>query len=110
MAALASRKLFFLDSRTTPATVVGRLAREMKVPTVARDVFLDDAAAEAKDAGGAAGALDAAWGRLLEIAAKNGQAVLIAHPHRESVEFLARKLPEAVRTGPRPVRVAELLD
>ncbi len=104
------RRLFFLDSRTTPATAIGRVAREVKVPVLSRDVFLDDAAAEAKDAGGPPGALEAAWERALAIAAKKGHVVVIAHPHPETVEFLLRKLPELSRTGPLPVRVAELLD
>ncbi|MGE5347238.1 MAG: divergent polysaccharide deacetylase family protein [Acidithiobacillales bacterium] len=110
LAVVKERRLFFLDSRTTPATAVGRLAREMGVPVLSRDVFLDDAAAEAKDAGGTPGALEAAWERALALAAKKGHAVVIAHPHRETVEFLLRKLPELSRTGPLPVRVAELLD
>jgi polysaccharide deacetylase 2 family uncharacterized protein YibQ len=110
LAVVKERGLFFLDSRTTPATVVARVARELNVPVLSRDVFLDDAEAEARDAGGATGALEAAWERALGVAAKSGHAVLIAHPHRESVEFLLRKLPEIARTGPRPVRVAELLD
>ncbi len=110
LAVVKERRLFFLDSRTTPATVIGRLAREMSVPVLSRDVFLDDAAAEAKDTGGAPAALEAAWERALEVAAKKGQAVVIAHPHPETVEFLLRKLPELSRTGPLPVRVAELLD
>jgi polysaccharide deacetylase 2 family uncharacterized protein YibQ len=78
--------------------VVGQLAREMKVPVLARDVFLDDAGSASKDAGGAPGALEAAWDRALAVAAKNGHAVVIAHPHRETIAFL-RSSP---RTGPSP--------
>ena len=53
---LARRGLFFLDSRTTDATVAGEAAREERVPAVSRRVFLDDVATEAevsKAAGGA---------------------------------------------------------
>jgi uncharacterized protein len=110
LAVVKGRGLFFLDSRTTPATVVERVAREMKVPCLARDVFLDDAATEAKDPAGPAGALSASWERALTVAARNGHAVLIAHPHRESVEFLLKALPGLSRRGPRPVRITELLD
>lgn len=110
LSVVRERGLFVLDSRTTPATVVERLAREMRVPVLARDVFLDDAAAEAKDAGGAPGALEAAWERALGVAAKTGRAVVIAHPHPETIGFLLRRLPDLSRAGPRPVRVAELLD
>jgi len=110
LSVVRERGLFFLDSRTTPATVVGRIAREMKVPVLARDVFLDDAAAEASDAGGTPAALETAWDRALGVAAKNGHVIVIAHPHPETIAFLLRKLPGISRTGPLPVRVAELLD
>ena len=40
------RGLFFLDSRTTNASVAGAEAAAMRVPFLARDVFLDDVAAE----------------------------------------------------------------
>jgi len=105
-----ARGLFFLDSRTTPATAGERLARELKMPVLARDVFLDDAAAEASDPAGGPGALEVAWDRTVALAAKNGRCVVIAHPHRESVEFLLRQLPALGSHGLRAVRVAELLD
>jgi len=110
LAVVKERGLFFLDSRTTLATVGERLAREMKVPVLARDVFLDDSATEAKDPGGPAGALESAWERALGLAERSGRAVVIAHPHRESVEFLARRLAGLPKGGPRAVRVSELLD
>lgn len=37
-----SRGLFFLDSKTTPKTVVEEIAKEVGVPYIGRDVFLDD--------------------------------------------------------------------
>src|SRR5258708_20591363 len=37
-----ARGLLFLDSRTTPETVGDQLAQELGVPSVARNVFLDD--------------------------------------------------------------------
>ena len=36
-----SRGLLFLDSRTTAATVAARLAADIGVPHVSRDVFID---------------------------------------------------------------------
>jgi polysaccharide deacetylase 2 family uncharacterized protein YibQ len=102
--------LFFLDSRTTRATAGGRLARELKVPVLGRDVFLDDAASEASDPEGAPGALETAWERALSLAGKSGRAIVIAHPHRESVEFLQRQLPALGGRGLLAVRVSELLD
>ncbi len=43
---LSDRGLFFLDSRTTDATVAERTAEEASVPAVSRRVFLDDVETE----------------------------------------------------------------
>ncbi len=101
--------LFFLDSRTTPATLGESTARALGVPFLSRDVFLDDAAAEAKDPAGPPGALDAAWERAVSLAASKGEAVVIGHPHRESVAFLAAALPKLAARGVRPVKVSEIV-
>lgn len=39
---LKKRKLYFLDSRTTPLTVAMKVAKEEGIPTMERRVFLDD--------------------------------------------------------------------
>jgi polysaccharide deacetylase 2 family uncharacterized protein YibQ len=107
--AVKEKGLFFLDSRTTPATQVAKIARLVGVPFLSRDVFLDDAAAESRDPGGTPGALDAAWSHALSVAATKGEAVVIGHPHRESVGFLAEALPKLAARGLRPVKVSELV-
>jgi len=104
---VGARGLFFLDSRTTPATVAESEARRLGIPTVARDVFLDDAATEASAPGGAAGALAAAWRDALAKAAKKGSCVLVAHPRRETLDFLEAHLAGA---PVRRVRVSQLAD
>ena len=102
--------LFFLDSRTTPASVVGLEASKLGVPYLARDVFLDDAAAESADPGGAPGALETAWEKGVSLAKKRGQAILIGHPRKETLAFLSEKLGLlGGKEGPRAVRVSELV-
>jgi uncharacterized protein len=102
------RGLFFLDSRTTNASVAGAEAAAMRVPFLARDVFLDDVAAETKN--GVPEALDAAWERTLALAAKKGQAIVIGHPRKETLAFLSEKLGLlGKKEGPRAVRVSELV-
>lgn len=86
MTGIARRGLYFLDSRTTPHTVAETTARELDVPTIRRDVFLDHERTEKY--------LEAAYSRSLAIARKRGQAVVIAHPHAITVNFLQRKLAE----------------
>jgi polysaccharide deacetylase 2 family uncharacterized protein YibQ len=103
------RGLFFLDSRTTGASVVGTEAAEMHVPFLARDVFLDDVATELSAKGGTPEALDTAWERTLQIAAKKGEAIVIGHPHRETLAFLEKKLASEKSAGARLVRVSELV-
>lgn len=102
--------LFFLDSRTTNASVAGAEAAAMRVPFLARDVFLDDVAAEAAAKGGVPEALDAAWERALAVAAKRGQAIVIGHPRRETLAFLSEKVGLLGKNeGPRAVKVSELV-
>jgi len=102
--------LFFLDSRTTNASVAGTEARAIGVPFLARDVFLDDVAAETSAKGGAPEALEAAWVRALLLAAKKGQAIVIGHPRKETLAFLSEKLGLlGKKDGPRAVRVSELV-
>jgi len=103
------RGLFFLDSRTTGASVVGTEAALLHVPFLARDVFLDDVAAETSAKGGAPEALDAAWERTREIAAKKGEAIVIGHPHRETLAFLEKKLASEKSAGARLIKVSELV-
>jgi len=103
------RGLFFLDSRTTSASVAGAEASALGVPFLARDVFLDDAAAETAAKGGAPEALDAAWARALALARKKGDAIVIGHPRRETLEFLEKKLASEKTAGARLVRVSELV-
>ena len=103
------RGLFFLDSRTTTASVAGPEASALGVPFLQRDVFLDDVAAETAAKGGAPEALDAAWERALALAAKKGEAVVIGHPRRDTLAFLEKRLASEKTAGARLVRVSELV-
>lgn len=86
MAGLARRGLYFLDSRTTPHTVAETTARDLDVPTIRRDVFLDHVRTEEF--------LEVAYARSLAIARERGHAVVIAHPYAITVAFLEKKLAE----------------
>ncbi|MCM3876259.1 MAG: divergent polysaccharide deacetylase family protein [Thermoanaerobaculia bacterium] len=103
------RGLFFLDSRTTTASVAGAEAAKLGVPFLARDVFLDDVMTEFADPGGAPGALEAAWEKAIALAKKRGQAIVIGHPRKETLAFLSEKIGLLGKEGPRLVRVSELV-
>ncbi|MEZ5559143.1 MAG: divergent polysaccharide deacetylase family protein [Pseudomonadales bacterium] len=86
MTHLARRQLFFLDSRTTADTVAYDVAREERVPALKRDVFLDHFRTPA--------AVAAEYERALNIARRQGFAVVIAHPHDVSLSLLEERLAE----------------
>ncbi len=92
MTALRARGLLFLDSMTSGASVGADMAGRAGVPFARRDVFLDnewsDRAAIARQ-----------FAHLEAVARRNGSAVGIGHPHRATLDVLARWLPEARARG-----------
>lgn len=97
---LKKRRLFYVDSRTTPETVAARIAMEMKVPVASRSVFLDHDPSQET--------MGAQWDRLLTMAREHGHALVIAHPHRETLVFLRERLQD-LRSEARLVRVADIV-
>jgi len=85
------RGLFFIDSRTTAATVAFQRAQAAGVPALERDVFLDHRLEPA--------AIAAAFERALSIARRDGVAVVIGHPHPQTLSFLEQALPRLGEQG-----------
>ncbi|MGQ9424968.1 divergent polysaccharide deacetylase family protein [Gilvimarinus sp. F26214L] len=85
MEELAQRQLYFVDSRTTAASVAHGQARAMGVPSLERKVFLDHERGCEH--------MGRAFRHLLAVAAGEGQALAIAHPYPESLEFLEAIVP-----------------
>jgi polysaccharide deacetylase 2 family uncharacterized protein YibQ len=86
-----ARSLLFLDSRTSAQSVGDQLAHELGVPSVARNVFLDDDES-----------LDAVRRKLAEteaVARRQGFAVAIGHPHEATLQALAEWLPGVAAKG-----------
>jgi hypothetical protein len=86
-----ARGLMFLDSRTTVQTVGEQTAQELGVPTMPRNVFLDDDEAP-----------DAVRRKLAEteaIARRQGFVVAIGHPHEVTLQALAEWLPGLAAKG-----------
>jgi polysaccharide deacetylase 2 family uncharacterized protein YibQ len=99
---LAARRLYFLDSRTSPQSVGYRVAATLGVPAAERQVFLDDDPSPA--------AIHDQFQRLLEIASARGEAIAIGHPHPGTLAALAAEVPRAQALGYRFVPVSSLLD
>ncbi|MFQ5994596.1 MAG: divergent polysaccharide deacetylase family protein [Acidiferrobacterales bacterium] len=102
MAAIASKgDLFFVDSRTTAQSVAAKLAQEAEIPSLERDIFLDDQ----RDTDSIRARLD----ELLALARKRGTAVAIAHPYEETLRVLKERLRALPASGYRLARLGEIL-
>jgi hypothetical protein len=91
---LQSRGLLFLDSRTIPNSVGEKMAGEVGVPHVGRDVFLDDTIALL---GGDSVARQLA--NAEHIATKRGYVIAIGHPHPTTVAVLQKWMADLKQRG-----------
>jgi hypothetical protein len=82
---------FFLDSRTTAATVTERVATENGVPWMRRHVFLDDVIEPE--------AVARQWQRALDLLQRQPEVVVIGHPNPETLDLLERELPRLAERG-----------
>jgi len=99
---LATSGLFFLDSRTSAASIGYGLALELGLPATQRQVFLDSDRSQA--------AIARQFGRWLELARGRGTAVAIGHPHADTFAVLEREIPRAIAAGYEFIPVSYLLD
>ena len=100
MPLLHERNLFFIDSRTTAATVAESAAHSAGVAAARRNVFLDDEQSVP--------AIRKQFELALRDAREKGAALAIGHPHPATLEVLNEMLPEAQREGVQLVFASEL--
>jgi polysaccharide deacetylase 2 family uncharacterized protein YibQ len=91
MREVQARGLLFVDSFTNNESVGYTLARQHKLPTTSRDVFIDHDITRA--------AIEHSLKELERIARRRGYAVGIAHPHDLSREMLKVWIKEAKSRG-----------
>jgi polysaccharide deacetylase 2 family uncharacterized protein YibQ len=96
------RNLFFLDSYTTPRSVVEEVAHQLDLPTASRHVFLDHVP---DDAEYVAGQLD----KLAATAKRHGAAIGIGHPRTATIAALKEHLPELTEAGVELVPLSQLV-
>ena len=102
MPVLRNRRLFYVDSRTTAATVAFDTAQSFGVRSAFRNVpFLDDVAEVA--------AVRKQVELALRGAREKGEAIAIGHPHPATLQALRQILPRAQAQGVRLVFVSELV-
>ncbi|MFC5694195.1 divergent polysaccharide deacetylase family protein [Pseudomonas sp. GCM10022186] len=82
---------FFIDSRTSAATVAAAEAQKVGLASLSRDIFLDDDQSPA--------AVAAQFEAALALARKQGSALMIGHPHPATLELLERELPRMKARG-----------
>jgi len=102
MPTLRDLNLFYVDSRTTAATVAFDTAKKNEVATAFRNVpFLDDVQE------------DAAIRKQLELALRGAKekkfAIAIGHPHPATLEVLREFLPTVQEKGVQLVFASELV-
>jgi len=105
MQAIANRDehLFFVDSRTTAKTVAEELAQSYHIPSIQRDVFLDDTANDKNF-------VKQQIKQLIRIAKKQGYALAIGHPHKTTLLVLEQELSKLPEQEIKLVTVSELIN
>ncbi len=98
---LKGKGMFFIDSKTTSASVGEKLAREMGIETASRSFFLDNTQK-----------VDAIRKQLDQAAAaarKHGSAIAICHPHKPTIQALTAAMPQLQKEGITFVTASQLV-
>tara|TARA_B100000809_G_scaffold263501_1_gene316895 strand:+ start:1871 stop:2707 length:837 start_codon:yes stop_codon:yes gene_type:complete len=101
MAELSKQQLFFVDSRTSADSLAFDIAQSYSLPSLKRDVFLDNQRDHAF--------IESQFQQLLRIAKKRGWALGIGHPYPETLAVLEEYLPQLKQQGVEVVTISALL-
>ncbi len=101
MEMLATREMYFVDSRTSGKSQALKAARQYGLPSETRDIFVDHDLSEK--------AMQQQLALAINVAKRNGSVVVIAHPFPETMRMLEQWLPEAKAQGLEFVYMSELL-
>lgn len=93
--------LYFVDSRTTPDTVAGEIAREFRIPAAARTLFLDHDNSQEN--------IRARFHELIQEARAQGTAIGICHFRPNTATVLRELLPQLQVEGIQLVHASELV-
>lgn len=102
MQALRDRGLYFIDSRTTSQSVAWEIAQRHGVPSLKRDIFLDNDRDKA--------VLEQQFSTLLKVAKRKGFAIGIGHPYPETITYLEENLKRLEQHGIQLVPASLLVD
>ncbi|QDF68394.1 divergent polysaccharide deacetylase family protein [Shewanella sp. SNU WT4] len=101
MQELKQHDLFFVDSNTTRFSKAAQKAEQQGIPLLTRQIFLDNQLDNAS--------LERQFKHLMQLSHSQGYAVMIAHPHPETVRFLRNNLQRLESEGISLVPVSSLL-
>ncbi len=93
---------YFIDSATAVQSVAQRIAHEQSVPSMRRNIFLDNNRDEQ--------AILKQFARLVARARRDGVAIGINHPYPESLAVLEKVLPRISEFGVRLLPVSQLIN
>ena len=101
MGELRREGLYFVDSRTTDATVAERVADSNLIASARRDVFLDNQPQVDK--------VREQLGKLVAAAREKGSAIGIGHPYPATLSVLREELPKLKQQGIELVPVSQIV-
>jgi polysaccharide deacetylase 2 family uncharacterized protein YibQ len=101
MGRLQQRGMFFLDSRTSAKTVAAAKAQDIGLPSLSRDVFLDDVRTPQ--------AITAQLQTAIKFAHKHGTVVMIGHPYPQTLDVLERELPKLASQGVKWIAIKDMV-
>lgn len=101
MEVLKTRDLYFVDSYTTAKSVAGKVAKEQEIPTVTRNIFLDNVQSHED--------IDREFKKLLTLAREKGAAVGIGHPYKETLSYLEQALPLLEEQGIELITASQMI-
>lgn len=98
MEAISAYPFFFLDSKTVARSQVKKAGKDFRKTVLERDVFLDDTIET--------GAIRQQFQRAIAVARKQGQAIVIGHPHTQTLHVLQQML----KNLPQDIQLVKITD
>lgn len=99
---LKEEELFFVDSHTTARSIAPAMARQLEVPHSVNNLFLDNENNVEK--------IKEQMNKGIDLAKRQGQAVVIGHVRPDTAVALWEMLPELMETGVEFVPISSLLE
>jgi polysaccharide deacetylase 2 family uncharacterized protein YibQ len=99
---LKRKRLFFLDSRTTPQTVGMNVAQGVGLKAMERSLFIDHSLDEED--------IKRKIEKLISLSLSNGKAIGIGHPHPSTIKSLKEMIPKMKEKGIEVVPLSAVME